>query len=148
MDQLNFPQYQFKIILGSKGTQIFDIVRQKFVVLTPEEWVRQHAILFLHKEKSFPIGLMGVEKEIRVNNMKKRFDLVCFNSEGKPFLICEFKQPNVPISPEVFKQVSNYNHVLKAPYVYVSNGLDHYVAKINFEAKSFSFLNEIPNHHN
>ena len=146
MEKLNFPAYEFKIKRDSKGTQIFDIVRKKFVVLTPEEWVRQHAIHFLHFERDFPLTLMGVEKEIKVNKMKKRFDLVCFNNEGNPHLICEFKQPKVSVSESTFMQVANYNVIMKAPVVYVTNGLDHYIAEISFSDKTHKFLREIPNY--
>lgn len=146
MEKLNFPDYEFKVKRDSKGTQIFDIVRKKFVLLTPEEWVRQHAIQFLHFERDFPTSLMGVEKEIKVNKMKKRFDLVCFDNFGNPHLICEFKQPGVVISESTFKQVANYNMILKAPYVYVTNGINHYVAEIHFSDKTHNFLVEIPNY--
>ncbi|MFT7612970.1 MAG: type I site-specific restriction endonuclease [Parvicellaceae bacterium] len=144
MKKLNFPEYEFKVNRDAKGTQIFDIVRKKFVLLTPEEWVRQHAIHFLHLERGFPIGLMAVEKEIKVNNMKKRFDLVCYNTTGLPEMICEFKRPTVPIDESTFKQVANYNLILKAPLVYVTNGLSHFVAEINFSDKTHNFLLEIP----
>jgi len=145
MEKLNFPVYEFNINRDAKGTQIFDIVRKKFVVLTPEEWVRQHAIHFLHFERNFPLGLMGVEKEIKVNNMKKRFDLLCYDHFGQPNLICEFKRPTVSVDESTFKQVANYNLVLKAPLVYVTNGISHFVAEINFSDKSHTFLLEMPN---
>ena len=146
MGKLNFPEYEFKVNRDSKGTQIFDIVRKKFFMVTPEEIVRQHAIHFLHFEKGYPLSLMAVEKEIKVNNMSKRFDLVCYDTYGQPRMICEFKQPEVPINQSVFMQVANYNIVMGAPLVYVTNGIDHYIAEIDFSDKSHKFLREIPNH--
>ncbi len=146
MEQLNFPEYQFKVKSDTKGTQIFDIVRKKFVVLTPEEWVRQHAIHFLHLDKGYPLGLMGVEKEIKVNRLPKRFDLVCFDNLGAPSMVCEFKRPTVAISEATFMQVANYNVVLTAPYLYVTNGLKHYMAEIDFQQRKHHFLKEIPDY--
>jgi hypothetical protein len=146
MEKLNFPEYEFKIKPDSKGTQIFDIVRKKYVLLTPEEWVRQHAILFLHFERDYPLSLMKVEKEISVNQLLKRFDLLCYDNKGKPLLLCEFKRAELPINESTFEQIARYNLSIQAPLVYVSNGLKHFIAEVNFSDKSHVFLKEIPNY--
>ena len=146
MEKLSFPEYQFKIKRNPKGTQIFDIVRKKYVLLTPEEWVRQHAIFFLHFEKHFPLSLMAVEKEISVNKLMKRFDLLCYKNDGSPFILCEFKRSDVSISEATFHQIARYNLSIEAPLLYVSNGLKHFIAEINFSDKSHTFLQEIPNY--
>lgn len=144
MEKLNFPEYKFNVKRNDKGTQIFDIVRKKFVLLTPEEWVRQHAICFLHFERDFPLSLMKVEKEIVVNQLRKRFDLLCYNNLGKPKILCEFKRSTIPINEATFNQIARYNLNVQAPLVYVTNGISHFIAEINFSNKSHSFLTEIP----
>ena len=144
MEKLEFPEYKFNVKRNTKGTQIFDIVRKKFVQLTPEEWVRQHAICFLHFERDFPLTLMKVEKEVEVNLLRKRFDLLCYNNLGKPVLLCEFKRSTVAINEATFNQVARYNISIQSPLIYVTNGIKHFIAEVNFSTKSHSFLTEIP----
>ena len=143
MQQLNFPPYDFKIKSSDKVKQIFDIVRRKFVKLTAEEWVRQHFIHYLVNEKKFPKSLLAVEMAIKVNRQEKRCDIVGFDKAGKPLLIVECKAPEVNISQKTFDQVARYNIELKVKYLAVSNGLNHYFCEIDFEKKSYRFLNEI-----
>ena len=144
MQQLNFPEYNFKIKSSDKITQIFDIVRRKYVALTPEEWVRQHLIHFLVNEKKFPQSLLAVEMMISLNNTRKRCDIVGYNNSGIPILIIECKAPGIKISQKAFDQIARYNIPLKVKYLIVSNGLKLYACEIDFIRKSYSFIKELP----
>lgn len=144
MQQLNLPQYNFRIKTERDKTLIFDVIRKKFVVLTPEEWVRQNFIEYLKNEKKFPESLMAVEKQISVNGLQRRFDLLVYTRNGQPLLIAEFKAPEVKITQEVFDQVVRYNMALRVEKVIVSNGLQHFACEIDYTKNSFSYLPEIP----
>ena len=144
MLDLNLPKYDFKVKSEEGKKQIFDSVRKQFVALTPEEWVRQHFIHFLHQEKGFPLTLMGVEYPLQYNGMNKRADIICFQKEGKPMLLVECKSANVSISQKVFDQIARYNFDLRVPYLVVTNGLEHFCCEINYEENSYRFLEEIP----
>ena len=146
MQPLNFLPYSFRFKSSENNTLIFDPVRKKFVVLTPEEWVRQHVIAFLTHEKKIPLTLISVEKEIKVNRTKKRYDIIAFNSDGSLALIVECKAPSVSISQETFDQIARYNLALEAPYLMVTNGLDHYYCTQDHEGKTYKFLQEIPSY--
>ena len=138
--RLNLPVYEFKI----KSETIYDSVRKKWVALTPEEWVRQNFISYLIFEKKYPRSLIRHEETIQSFNKIKRCDAVIYSSEIEPLLILECKAPYVKINEKTFSQIAIYNAALKAPFLMVTNGLDHYCCKINFNDKSFSFLGEIP----
>lgn len=144
MIELNFPKYQFRLSKDTSHHYIFDEVRKKKIVLTPEEWVRQHAIRFLKEEKSYPHSLMKVERQLKLNGLTKRFDLVCFDTCGAPLLLAEFKQPNIEITQATFDQAARYNFIVHAPYVWVTNGLSHYMAEVDFEEEKVNFIKEIP----
>lgn len=143
MEKLNIPSfdYKWKFIEGRK--HIFDIVRKKYVVLTPEEWVRQHFIHLL-MDHGYPKGLMSIEGGVKYNKLQKRADIVAYSRQGTPFLLIECKAPHVKLTEAVFQQAAVYNQQLKAPYVAITNGLDSYICKIDFEKKSYSFLNGLP----
>ena len=138
------PEYAFRIKTEDGKTYIFDSIRKKFVVLTPEEWVRQNFIQYLKKEKKYPESLMAVEKQIKVNNNPRRFDLLVYTRNGQPYLIAEFKAPGVKITQEAFDQVVRYNLALKVDRVIVSNGLQHFACEINYQKNSYTFLYEVP----
>jgi len=146
MIKLNFPDYQFRLSVKDNKTTIFDIVRKKFVRLTDEEWVRQHCISYLINEKQCPASLIAVEKELSLNNMKKRTDIVVYYKEGTPLLIVECKAPSIKISPEVFEQAARYNLTLKVNYLMVTNGLQHYCCMIDHQKQSFKYLEKIPSY--
>ncbi|MDX8339265.1 type I restriction enzyme HsdR N-terminal domain-containing protein [Draconibacterium sp. IB214405] len=144
MYKLNLPEYTFRTKTENDKTFIFDSIRKKFVVLTPEEWVRQNFIQYLIHEKSYPQNLMAVEKQIKVNQQQRRFDLLIYQRNGNPHLIAEFKAPNVKITQNAFDQVVRYNMALRVERVVVSNGLQHFACAIDYEKNSYSFLKEIP----
>lgn len=144
MIKLNLPSYSFKLFKEDKKTKIFDDIRKKKIVLTPEEWVRQNFIQFLIQERNYPRGLIAVEKGLKINGLQKRTDILCYDKSGNPILMVECKATNISIDQSVFDQIARYNISFKLPYLIVTNGLEHYCALINFEEKRFSFLKEIP----
>ena len=146
MKKLNFPVYSFRFKNSENKVAIFDEIRKKFMLLTPEEWVRQHTVQFLLQDKKFPKSYINVEKLIKINNLSKRYDVVVFQPNGDVFLLIECKAPEVPISQNTFDQIARYNLVLKAKYLMVTNGLNHYFCQMDFENEKYIFLNELPAH--
>ena len=143
MEKLNLPQYPIKTKEEGGKQYIFDTIRKKYLVLTPEEWVRQNFIQYLIQEKKYPATLIEIEKGLRLNELQKRVDGLVYK-DSKPFVLIEFKAPKVKITQEVFEQIGRYNSIFKVPYLIVSNGIEHYCAKINFEENSFEFLDGAP----
>ena len=133
MIKLNLPTYSFKLKSKENKTLIFDKFRKKYVLLTPEEWVRQHVASFLLEEKKYPVSLISIEKQFLVNNLKKRTDIIIFNASGNPEIMVECKAPTVKITQETFDQIARYNLKIKANYLFVTNGLDHFYCQIDFE---------------
>lgn len=146
MQQLNLPTYKFRIKSTKNKYVIFDIIRKKYVSLTPEEWVRQHIIHYLIEEKKYPPSLMGVEKKLTINNLTKRTDILIFNSDGFPDVLVECKAPNITISQNSFDQIARYNLELKANFLIVTNGLKHFFCKMDFENEKYVFLENIPDY--
>jgi hypothetical protein len=146
MKKLNFPVYSFRFKNSENKVAIFDEIRKKFMLLTPEEWVRQHTVQFLLQDKKFPKSYINVEKLIKINDLSKRYDVVVFQPNGEIFLLIECKAPEVPISQNTFDQIARYNLVLKAKYLMVTNGLNHYFCQMDFENEKYIFLNELPAH--
>lgn len=144
MKKLNFPVYSFRFKNSENKVAIFDEIRKKFMLLTPEEWVRQHTVQFLLQDKKFPKSYINVEKLIKINDLSKRYDIVVFQPNGDIFLLIECKAPEVPISQNTFDQIARYNLVLKAKYLMVTNGLNHYFCQMDFENEKYKFLNELP----
>lgn len=144
---LNLPNYSFRIKEEDKKTKIFDEIRRSFFVLTPEEWVRQNLIQFLIQEKQFPKALIAVEKGLKLHGMQKRMDILVYDRKGQPLLMAECKAPEVSIDQSVFEQIGRYNIRMKLPYLLVSNGLDHYCAKVDFDKANIAFLEDIPSYH-
>lgn len=141
---LNLPFYPFKITLKENQYYIFDEIRKKQLVLTPEEWVRQHFIQFLVNEKKFPKSLIQIEGGLTLNQLQKRSDVVIFNSQGEKLLVVECKAPKVKITQAVFDQAARYNTVHKAKWLTVTNGLQHFYAQINHAESNFLFFEELP----
>ncbi|TYA78690.1 type I restriction enzyme HsdR N-terminal domain-containing protein [Seonamhaeicola marinus] len=146
MQKLNFPTYSFRFKSNENKISIFDCIRKKFIVLQPEEWVRQHCIHYLISEKGYPKSLINVEKELFVNGLKKRYDIVIFNPDGSIHLIVECKAPAITISQNTFDQIAQYNLTLKASFLMVTNGLNHYYCQMDFENERYNFLKDIPHY--
>ena len=146
MQKLNFPEYSFRFKNSENKVLIFDEIRKKFVVLTPEEWVRQHVIKFLLQQKKYPKSYINVEKNIKINGLSKRYDVVVFNPDGSIFLLVECKAPEVSITQNVFDQIARYNLKLNAQHLMVTNGLNNYFCQMDFLNEKYIFLKELPNH--
>lgn len=144
MQELNLPFYEFKFKKENERLQIFDAIRKKYVVLTPEEWVRQNFMQYLIQEKQFPQSLMAVEAGLKINQQKKRTDLLVYDKSGLPFLMVECKAPEVKITQNTFDQIARYNIVFQVKYLVVTNGLEHYCCEMDYDKKSFVYLPEIP----
>ncbi len=139
---LNLPPVNFRFSEDGQSKQIFDLVRKRFVALTPEEWVRQHFLHFMINEKSYPASLMGVEMLVRVNELAQRADIVIYQNTGKPWMIVECKKTEVPLTQETFYQLARYNLTLQVPYMVITNGLEHYC--MFFNGKDFEYLDDLP----
>ncbi len=146
MIQLNFPEYQFRFKNSENKIAIFDEIRKKFIILTPEEWVRQNVVQYLLIEKKYPKSLINVEKTLKINGLTKRYDVVVFNNNGSINVLIECKSTDIKISQTVFDQIARYNMTLKASFLMVTNGLNHYICKIDFENEKYSFLESLPNY--
>lgn len=144
MQSLNFPAYNFRFKNNKNKVQIFDVIRKKFVVLQPEEWVRQHVVNYLVEEKKYPKSHINVEKQLKINNLTKRYDIVVFNSDGSIHILVECKAPEIKISQSAFDQIARYNMQLQANYLMVTNGLEHYYCKMNLQEEKYTFLRQIP----
>ncbi|MCK5401037.1 MAG: type I restriction enzyme HsdR N-terminal domain-containing protein [Flavobacteriaceae bacterium] len=146
MQELNFPKFSFRFKNSENKISIFDEIRKKFVILQPEEWVRQHCVQYLVQNKNYPKSLINVEKELKVNQLKKRYDIVVFNTNGSIHLIVECKSPKITINQNSFDQIAIYNQNLNADYLMVTNGINHYYCKMDYEGKRYQFLDSIPDY--
>lgn len=144
MQPLNFPAYDFRFKNSENKVRIFDAIRKKFVVLQPEEWVRQHVVHYLMLDKKYPRSHINVEKQLKINTLKKRYDIVVFNTDGTIEILVECKSPDIRITQTVFDQIARYNMRLKANYLMVTNGLDHFYCKMGPKAEGYEFLRHIP----
>ncbi|MDD3308774.1 MAG: type I restriction enzyme HsdR N-terminal domain-containing protein [Dysgonamonadaceae bacterium] len=146
MYDLNLPSFDAKIRKNKDNFEVFDLLRKKYVALTPEEWVRQNFVNYLISEKKYPASLMVNEANISLNNLNRRCDTVVYNKKLQPKVIIEYKKPDVAITQKVFDQIANYNLVLKVGYLIVSNGITHYCCKMNYDDMTFVYLPEIPDY--
>ena len=144
MQELNFPSYAFRLKSSENKTLIFDIIRKKYVVLTPEEWVRQHVLRFLLEEKNYPASLIAVERQLKIHTRTKRTDIVVYNTQGTPEVLIECKAPSVKITQDAFDQIARYNLTANASYLMVTNGLSHFFCQIDAENETYVFLKDIP----
>lgn len=146
MIKLNLPTFDIKLRGTKERPMIFDILRKRFIALTPEEWVRQHFIHFLVEHKGYPIGLLANEVQLKVGDKQLRADSVLYSRELKPRMIIEYKAPHIPITQKVFDQITIYNMLLHVDYLIVSNGIQHYVCKMDYTGKKYLFLEDVPNY--
>lgn len=145
---LNLPPYPFKITKKDEVVFIFDEVRKKHLVLTPEEWVRQHFIQDLILNKKFPKTLIQIEGGLTLNQLQKRSDILIYNTAGEKLVLIECKAPNVKITPAVFEQASRYNSIHQAKWIVLTNGLQHVFAKMDLANANFVFTPEMPDYLN
>ena len=144
MQPLNFPEYHFRFKNSENKVAIFDEIRKKFLILTPEEWVRQNVVKYLIEEKNYPKSIINVEKNLKINGLTKRYDVVVFNTDGSILVLVECKAPEIKISQATFDQIARYNLTLKAEYLMVTNGLKHYFCKVDFKNEKYQFLESLP----
>ncbi|MGK6352343.1 type I restriction enzyme HsdR N-terminal domain-containing protein [Parapedobacter sp. DT-150] len=143
---LNLPAYKAKIQQDGSRWFIFDELRKKNLVLTPEEWVRQHWIQHLIHTKKYPRSLIKIEGGLTLNDMPRRSDLIIYDTLGNKILLAEFKAPAVKITQAAFDQIARYNTVHRIPFLLVSNGLQHFYCRIDFEQGGITFLNDLPDY--
>ncbi|MEO0572662.1 MAG: type I restriction enzyme HsdR N-terminal domain-containing protein [Bacteroidota bacterium] len=144
MDPLNFPKFNFRVKNTENQLRIFDIVRKKFVVLQPEEWVRQHVIHYLNFHKGYPLSHINVEKKLMVNGLNKRYDIIVFNRDATIEVLVECKAPNIVIDQSTFDQVARYNLKANSNYLMLTNGLQHYYCQLDVKDEKYRFLKDIP----
>ena len=144
MIELNLPPYPYKVKQEKDKILIFDELRRRYVTLTPEEWVRQHFVHYLVAHKHYPPGLVANEISLTLNGTAKRCDTVVYDRQARPRVIVEYKAPHIEITQKVFAQVSRYNMVLRVDYLIVSNGLQHYCCRMDYDTNSCKFLPDIP----
>ena len=144
MQKLNFPAFSFRFKNNQNKIAVFDDLRKKFVILTPEEWVRLHCVKFLQSNKNYPSSHINVEKQLKIAGLTKRYDIVVFEPEGNIHIIVECKAPSVKITQDTFDQIARYNLSLKANYLMVTNGLEHFFCQLDYENENYIFLKELP----
>ena len=146
MQKLNFPDVDFRLKKEAEIVSIFDAIRRKFIVLTPEEWVRQHTVHFLLTVKKYPKSLVNVEKVLKINGLTKRYDIVVFNRDGSIAILVECKAPGIMISQSTFDQIARYNMTMNSSFLMVTNGLNHYFCRMDYENEKYLFLKELPDY--
>jgi len=144
MMDLNFPRYPFRFKSRENKLLVFDVVRKKYVVIQPEEWVRQHCLHFLIRDKGYPPGRVLVERKLEVHGLTKRLDLAVCDPGGQIEVLVECKAPDVVINQEVFDQIARYNMQARARYLMVSNGLKHIFCQMDYEAQRYVYLEDLP----
>ncbi|NPD81253.1 type I restriction enzyme HsdR N-terminal domain-containing protein [Prevotella sp. PINT] len=144
MDSLCLPQYEIKVKKENGRMSVLDVLRRKYVVITPEEWVRQHFVHFLMEHLGYPPALLQNEVELRCGDKKLRCDSILYGTDARPRMIIEYKAPHIAITQKVFDQISAYNLLLHVDYLIVSNGKKHYCCKMDYVNNSYHFLREIP----
>ncbi len=146
MTTLNLPAYDVRLRGTREKPEIFDFLRRRFVALTPEEWVRQHFTHFLVEHKGYPQALLGNEIELKTGGKRLRCDSILYNKDMSPRMILEYKAPSVALTQKVFNQISTYNFLLHVDYLIVSNGLQHYCCRMDYDRGEYDFLPEIPDY--
>jgi len=146
MMQLNLPTYECRLREQNGRQQIFDVLRRRYVALTPEEWVRQHFVHYLIEHKGYPKGLLANEVDLRVGEKHLRCDTVLYDKALHPKIIVEYKAPDIAITQKVFNQITVYNMLLHVDYLIVSNGMQHYCCQMDYEQNRYMFLSDIPNY--
>jgi type I site-specific restriction-modification system R (restriction) subunit len=146
MELLNLPTYLFRLKEDRGKKYIFDEIRRRFVLLTPEEWVRQHIVNYLIQVKNYPRSLISIEKGFSQNRNRQRYDLLIYNNLGNPLMIVECKAPGIEINQQVFDQAGRYNNRHKAAYMLITNGMKHYCCMINILNRQYAFLQDIPDY--
>ena len=141
---LNLPSYPFKIIEREGKYYIFDFIRKKELMLSPEEWVRQHFVQYLIQQKGYSKNYISLEKGLQLHDLKKRTDILVFDENTMPLMLVECKAPHIKITQAVFDQAARYNMIYRVKYLVVTNGLDHYYCEMDYECESYRFIEDLP----
>lgn len=144
MHKLNLPKFDLSLKKEEGKVLIFDIIRKKYIVLTPEEWVRQHFVHFLITELKYPKSLFRIEGALAYNRLQKRSDILVRDRDGKPWMLVECKAPDIKLTQKAFNQVSVYNMTIGAKYLAVTNGMVHYCCEAPVAGGEAKFLNDFP----
>ncbi len=144
MIKLNLPSYDYQLKRSEEKVYIFDGIRKKYILLTPEEWVRQHFIHYLTQALSYPRALLKIEGSLRYNTLQKRSDIVVYNRAGLPWMVVECKAPEVRLNEAVLRQAALYNDTLRAEYVVITNGMKHLCCRVDNEHRTIQVLQAIP----
>lgn len=144
MIPINLPSYDIKLQGTEEHPRIFDMLRRRYVALTPEEWVRQHFIHYLVEHLGYPATLLANEVNLQIGQKHLRADSVLYDRELRPRMIIEYKAPEVAITEKVFRQITAYNVLLQVDYLVVSNGLQHYCMRYDKTGKKYLFIDHIP----
>jgi hypothetical protein len=144
LQPLELPPYPFKISDENGQLTLFDEIRKKTIIITPEEWVRQHFVQYLINQKHYPKTLIKLEGGLKLHGMSKRSDIVVYNPAGEKILLVECKAPSIVINQKVFDQIARYNMTHKVTLLAMSNGLQHYYCHIDFINKAYKFIAELP----
>lgn len=144
MIQLNFPDCKVNTVYKDHTDYIFDEVRRKWVILTPEEWVRIHCVNYLLNYKNVPKSMILVESQFKVYNTTKRLDVLVKRKDNSNFLLVECKAPSVTLNQKVLNQISRYNLVIKSQHLMITNGLNHLIYKLDESTKSYQTIENIP----
>lgn len=144
MEKLVFPPFEYKLGNQQGKVSIFDIIRKKHIILTPEEWVRQHLVHFFINQLNYPKSLISVEDGLKVNKMQKRSDIIIYNRLGKVFMVVECKSAKIKLGQNSMIQLSTYNQKYNAEYLALTNGLQIYVCRMDYENKTSDYIDQFP----
>lgn len=144
MPELNLPAFDIQLTQRDGKLQVWDILRQRFVRLTPEEWVRQHFVHYMINELGYPSSLLMNEVSLKVEGLSRRSDSVLYDRQLRPIMLIEYKAPSIPLGPKVLEQIVRYNYTMRVPYLILSNGLEHQAYYIDYDAMKYEVLTQIP----
>ncbi|TAH25211.1 MAG: type I restriction enzyme HsdR N-terminal domain-containing protein [Cytophagales bacterium] len=144
MQKLNLPFAQLIISQIENKSYVFDLIRKKHILLTPEEWVRQNFLHFLMNYLHYPKALCAIERGLKYHTLRKRTDITIYDQSGKVFMVVECKASHIPLTQKTFEQAANYSYSLMAKYLVVTNGLRHLCCRLNHESKTYEFLENLP----
>lgn len=144
MDNLNLPPFDYQVRQTDDETFIFDIIRKKYLVLTPEEWVRQHFVHLMINQFNYPKSLISLETGHLYNQLHKRTDIIVYDRNAEPFLLIECKAASVELSQKTFEQVCVYNQTVKAPYICITNGIKTLCCEVNLTTNEVNYLKTLP----
>jgi hypothetical protein len=146
MYKLNLPDFDYKLKKAEGKVWIFDVIRKKYLVLTPEEWVRQHFVHYLINDFKYPKSLIKIEGGLTYNQLQKRTDILIFDREAKPWMVIECKSPELKLSQTTLQQASVYNSTLKAKYLTVTNGMQYFCSATDWIEGKVTLLDQLPSY--